>query len=142
MDCGKLAVYTMQKRMFSLTTAIGAAKKDERTEPERVEDWNDHLKNASGVLLVTEKARNGECEVTLDLLTDLAALVKKHDLLKKGSALSLVCPEDKLRVPVARLGEAEEEPGTKQITVKGVQFRISFIAGKEKPEKEKTTSSP
>ena len=44
MDCGKLAIYTTQKRLFSLTTAIGAAKKDDRAEPERVEDWAEHLK--------------------------------------------------------------------------------------------------
>ena len=36
MDCGKLAIYTTQKRLFSLTTTIGSAKKDDRTEPERV----------------------------------------------------------------------------------------------------------
>lgn len=137
MDCGKLAIYTTQKRLFSLTTTIGAAKKDERTEPERVKDWNDHLKNVPGLLLLTEKARNGECEVTLDLLTDLAALVKKHALLKKGAALSLICPEDKLFVPSAQLEDIDEGPGTKQIKVKGMQFRISFIPGKEKAEKDK-----
>ena len=30
MDCGKLAIYTTQKRLFSLTTTIGASKKDDR----------------------------------------------------------------------------------------------------------------
>ena len=137
MDCGKLAIYTTQKRLFSLATTVGAAKKDERTEPERVKDWNDHLKNVPGLLLLTEKARNGECEITLDLLTDLAALVKKHALLKKGAALSLICPKDKLFVPSAQLEDTDEVPGTKQISVKGVQFRISFIAEKEKSEKDK-----
>lgn len=38
MDCGKGGtIYTTQKRLFSLTTTIGAPKKDERTDPERVE---------------------------------------------------------------------------------------------------------
>jgi DNA modification methylase len=137
MDCGKLAIYTAQKRLFSLTTTIGSPKKDDRTEPARVDDWAEHLKNAPGVLLLTEKARKGECEVTLELLHDLAALVKKHDLLKKGAALSLVCPEDKLRVPANRLAEPEDGPGAKSLQVEGVEFRISFIAPKDKPEKEK-----
>ena len=136
MDCGKLAIYTTQKRLFSLTTAIGAAKKDDRAEPERVEDWAEHLKNAPGVLLITEKARKGECEVTLDLLHDLAALAKKHDLVKKGAALSLVCPEDKLRIPESQLEEPEDGPGAKCIEVDGIEFRISVIAPKDKPEKE------
>jgi len=136
MDCGKLAIYTAQKRLFSLTTPIGGAKKDDRVEPERVEDWADHLKNAPSVLLITEKARNGECEVTLELLHDLAALVTKHELLKKDSTLSLVCPEEKLRIPENRFEAPEDGPGTKSIVVDGVEFRISVIAPKDKTEKE------
>ena len=135
MDCGKLAIYTAQKRLFSLTTSIGSPKKDDRAETERTEDWSEHLKNAPGVLLITEKARKGECEVTLDLLHDLAALASKHDLVKKGSALSLVCPADKLRIPEDQLEEPEEGPG-KCVNVKGVAFRISVIAARDKTEKE------
>src|SRR3970040_795777 len=102
MDCGKLAIYTTQKRLFSLTTAIGAAKKDDRAEPERVEDLVQHLKGAPGVLLITTNARNRECHVTLEWLHDLAALAKKHDLVKKDATLSLICPEDKLQIPTGR----------------------------------------
>jgi len=137
MDCGKLAINMTQKRLFSLSTSVGSPKKDTRTESERVGDWSDHMKDAPGVLLITEKARNGECDVTLELLHDLAALVKKHDLVKKGTALSLVCPEDKLHVPADKLEDAEEGPGAKMIKVDGVEFRISLIAPKDKTEKEK-----
>jgi DNA modification methylase len=145
MDCGKLAIYTTQKRLFSLTTSIGAAKKDERTEPERVEDWAVHLKGAPGMLLITEKARKGECEVTIDLLYDLAAIAVKHGLVKKSSVLSLVCPEQKLRIPKNRLVETEDGPGEKRVTIElkegkkvlaTMEFRISIIAPKEKPEKD------
>lgn len=136
MDCGKLAIYTTQKRLFSLTTSIGAAKKDDRSEPERVEDWAEHLKGAPGVLLITEKARKGECEVTLDLLHGLAALIRKHRLVKRGAVLSLVCPEDKLLIPEDRLEEPEDDPGSMRIEVEGVEFRLSVIAPKDKPEKE------
>lgn len=137
MDCGKLAICTTQKRLFSLTTTIGAAKKDDRTEAERVEDWGEHLRNAPGVLLITERARKGEADVTLELLHDLAALAKKHDLVKKDAALSLACPEEKLRVPTDRLDDAEDGPGAKVIKVDGLEFRISLIAPKDKAEKEK-----
>jgi site-specific DNA-methyltransferase (adenine-specific)/adenine-specific DNA-methyltransferase len=133
---GKLAIYTTQKRLFSLTTTIGSTKKDDRAEPERVEDWAEHLKGAPGVLLITEKARNGECEVTLDLLHDLAVLAKKHDLVKKDATLSLVCPADKLLIPENRLEEPEDGPGAKCIKVGGVEFRISVITPKDKAEKE------
>lgn len=136
MDCGKLAIYTTQKRLFALTTTIGAAKKDDRTEPERVDDWTDHLKNAPGLLLVTEKARKGECDITLTLLEDLAELATRHGLLKKDAAFSLVCPEAKLRIPADRLDDPDDGPGVKRITVRGVEFRLSFIAPKDKPAKE------
>ena len=136
MDCGKLAIYTTQKRLFSLTTAIGAAKKDERTEPERVDDWADHLKTAPGLLFITEKARKGECDITLTLLEDLAELATRHGLLKKDAVFSLVCPETKLRIPADRLDDADDGPGVKRITVRDVEFRFSFIAPREKAAKE------
>lgn len=142
MDCGKLAVYTTIKRAFTLTKTIGPTKKDDRAEHERVEDWSEHLKGASGVLLVTEKARKGECEVTLDLLYDLAALAYKHDLVKAGASLSLVCPQEKLQIPDNQFTDAEDAPGAKRITislkegkktVSTVEFRLTIIAPKEKP---------
>ncbi len=138
MDCGKLAIYTTQKRLFSLTTTVGAATKDERLEPARTEDFADHLKGAPGLLFVTEKARRGECDVTLELLDDLAVLAKKHDLVKQGATLSIVCPPEKLLIEYALLKDADAEtgPGEKQIKRGGVEFRISFIAPKDKPEKE------
>lgn len=137
MDCGKLAIYTIQKRLFSLNTTVGAGKKDDRSEQERVEDWSDHLKDTPAIFLITEKARKGECDITLELLEDLAALVKKHALMKKDSVLSLACPEDKLKIPSGKLDDSTGGPGTKQVKIKGVEFRISFIEPKEKTEKEK-----
>ncbi len=138
-DCGKLAVYTAQKRLVSLTTTVGGVKKDERAEHERARDWDEHLKISPGLLLVTERARKGECDITLELLEDMAELIKNHNLAKKGTPFSLVCPEDKLKVPASRVQEPEEEgdPGQKHIRVKGVEFRISSVEPRQKPEKEK-----
>ena len=138
MDCGKLGINTVQKRLFSLTGTI-SSNKDERPAHERVSDWNDHLKKNPDLLLITEKAKKGECEVTLDLLADLAALIAKHDLLKKGAPLAIACPEDKLCIPPDRLTDADpnDGPGEKCVIIDGQQFRISLIAPKEKSEKEK-----
>jgi DNA modification methylase len=139
LDCGKLAIYTIQKRLFSLTSNVGSAKTDERLAHERVADWNEHLKSHSGLFLITEKARKGECEVTLDLLADLASLIAKHDLLKKGTPLSIACPESKLHIPPDRLDDTDPDsgPGEKCLVVDGQEFRISLIAPKDKTEKEK-----
>lgn len=139
MDCGKLSIYTMQKRLSSLTSTIGAIKTDERFAHERVVDWNDHLKSHPGLLLITEKAKKGECDVTLDLLADLAALIAKHCLLKKGAPLAIACPESKLHIRPERLEETDPDsgPGEKSVTIDGQEFRISLITPKEKQEKEK-----
>lgn len=138
MDCGKLAIYTIQKRLYSLADNIGKPKKDDRPESDRITDWNNLLKSHSSLFLITEKARKGECEITLDLLADLAKLIQKHDLLKKNAPLSLACPEAKLCIPPDRLEDADPDdgPGEKCVTVDGQEFRISLIAPKEKPEKE------
>jgi len=66
-----------------------------------------------------------------------AALVKKHDLIKKDMALSLACPENKLEIPPEKLEDVEEGPGMKRVKIKGVEFRISFVEPKSKAEKEK-----
>jgi DNA modification methylase len=146
MDCGKLAIYTTQKRLFSLSSSVGSPKKDDRTEIDRTGDWADHLRAVPGILLITEKARSGECEVTLDLLHDLASLASRHGLLKKDSRLSVVCPANKLNVPASRLANTEDGPGEKRIVVElkdgkrvvtSVEFRISIIAPKEKAEQER-----
>ena len=50
--------------------------------------------------------------------------------------MSLVCPESKLRIPAGRLEEPEDGHGAKCIEVDGIEFRISVIAPKDKPEKE------
>lgn len=139
MDCGKLSIYIIEKRLFYLTNTVGSPKTDKRLCHERVEDWNDHLKNHPGLLLITEKAKKGECEVTLELLADLAALIAKHNLFKNGAPLSIACPEKKLHIPPARLEEADPDsgPGEKSVIVDGQEFRISLIAPKEKAEKAK-----
>ena len=72
----------------------------------------------------------------MELLHDLAAPRKKHDFVKKGAALSLVCPEEKLRIPDDQLEDPEDGPGTKRFKADGIEFRISLIAPKDKAEKE------
>ncbi len=144
MDCGKLAIYTTQKRLFSLTNCIGGQKKEQRIETERVSDWTDHVQHVPSILLVTEKARSGECDITMGLLHDLANLAAKHGMLRSDSALSLVCPENKCKLPPETLTESDGL-GSKQIEVVlkneeesafKIRFNISFIVPKGKPEKE------
>ena len=138
MDCGKLAIYTMQKRMVSLSATVGLPKKDDSLPHDRAEDWDEHLKAVSGLLLVTEAARNGECDITMELLVDLAELIKKHDLARKDRPFWLICPEAKLKVPESLLAEPTKDGEAEQnrIKAKGTEFRISFIEPRRNQERE------
>jgi site-specific DNA-methyltransferase (adenine-specific)/adenine-specific DNA-methyltransferase len=130
MDCGKLAIYTIQKRMLNLTTQIGSAKKDERKVHERVNEFDEHLKNSQGLFLINEKAKKGELEITDGFLEDLHKIVSRT---QKNGEFSLVCPEDKFLVKKYD----EDEEGRKIINKDRITYVVSFIEPKEKTEKEK-----
>jgi len=139
MDCGKLAIYTIQKRMLELTTRIGSPQKDERPEHGRVDDFAEHLKSKSkGLLIISEKTRQGELVVTDALLEKLADFLTLYLPGKGEKEFSLICPENNFKVFKVKITEPEDEKaGEKIVRVNGIKFLISFIQPKEKPEKEK-----
>ncbi|OGP92303.1 MAG: hypothetical protein A2156_15455 [Deltaproteobacteria bacterium RBG_16_48_10] len=130
MDCGKLAIYTIQKRILNLTTQVGSGKKDERKLPERVEDFDNHLKTSKSLFLVTEKANKGELLIDDAFLEALHAVVSATQ--KKGE-FSLICPEEKFRIQ----SFDEDEEGRKIIKKDHITYVVSFGEPKDKPEKEK-----
>jgi site-specific DNA-methyltransferase (adenine-specific)/adenine-specific DNA-methyltransferase len=130
MDCGKLAIYTIQKRLLNLTTKVGSAKKDERKLPQRVEDFDNHLKTSKALFLITEKANKGEFLIDDAFLETLHALVSATQ--KKGE-FSLICPEDKFRIQSFK----EDEDGRRIIKKDHITYVVSFVDPKEKAEKEK-----
>jgi len=139
MDCGKLAIYTIQKRMLNLTTQIGSLKKDERRDFERVDDFGEHFKsNSRGLFFLYDKARKGDFVITDSFLKNLSEFISSHLSGNKKEEFSLICPEDKLKLIKLKPVENEEKiAGTKTIDVGKVRFLISFVQPKEKTEKEK-----
>lgn len=138
MDCGKLAIYTIQRRMLELTTNVGAQPSDDRPAHDRVSDFTAHVKSpAQGLVIISEKVKKGEMEVTDEFLKDLAGLLKKHGG-RKIREFSLVCPREKLALQDLQPKEPGEDDkaGEQIVTADGVRFLISFIEPKEKPEKE------
>lgn len=129
-DCGKLAIYTIQKRMLNLTTQVGSAKKDERKSYERVNDFDEHAKSSQGIFLINEKAKKGELEITDGFLNDLHKTVSQ--IQKKGD-FSIICPEEKFKIKVFD----EDEEGRKFVRKDSIRYVISFVEPKEKTEKEK-----
>jgi len=139
MDCGKLAVYTAQRRMLNLTSQIGPLKKDERRDYERVADFEAHSKaNSRGLFFIYEKARRGDLVITDSFLKNLSEFISSHLYGNKKEEFSLICPEDKLKLQKFKPVEDDEsKAGEKIIDVGKVRFFISFIQPKEKTEKEK-----
>jgi site-specific DNA-methyltransferase (adenine-specific)/adenine-specific DNA-methyltransferase len=138
MDCGKLSIYTIQKRMLNLTTRIGSTKNDDRRDYERVDDFKDHSKNSRGLFFVYEKARRGDLVITDTLLKNLAGFISENLSGNKEQPFSLVCPEEKFKIHKLKVKENEDgKAGGKTVTVGKVKFLISFIQPKEKTEKEK-----
>lgn len=139
MDCGKLAIYTIQKRMLNLTTQIGSAQNDDRQDHERVTDFRDHSKsNSRGLFFIYEKARKGDLVITDSFLKNLSAFISENLSGSKPEEFSLICPEGKLRLSELEAIEADKDnAGEKVVEVGRVKFLISFIQPKEKSEKEK-----
>ncbi len=138
MDSGKLAIYTIQKRMLNLTTQIGPSKNDDRRDYERVDDFEAHSKNSRGLFFVYEKTRKGDLVITDGFLKNLADLISNNLSGNKEQPFSLVCPEDKFKLhKLKTVGNEDGKAGEKIVTVGKIKFLISFIHPKEKTEKEK-----
>ena len=137
-DCGKLAIYTTQQRLLNLSTQIGTVRADSTREHERVLDFENHSKaNSRGLLMVYEKARKGDLNITDGLLRDLAAFLERYLSGNQKQEFSLVCREDKFQVQELDVIEDDLKAGEKAVDVGKVRFLISFIQPKEKPEKPK-----
>ncbi|MCK4377550.1 MAG: site-specific DNA-methyltransferase [Actinomycetia bacterium] len=137
-DCGKLAIYTIQKRMLNLTTQIGSVQKDNRRDYERVSDFAEHSKNSKGLFFVSEKVKKGDLLITDNFLKNLAKLISEKLSGNKIKNISLICPEDKFRVQELEVLE-NKDGNTEQKIIQAdkVRFFISFIEPKEKTEKVK-----
>ncbi|MCJ7612241.1 MAG: site-specific DNA-methyltransferase [Candidatus Aminicenantes bacterium] len=138
-ECGKLAIYTVQKRMINLTTQIGSGKKDQRRDYERVIDFEEHSKSKSrGLFFIYEKVRKGEFIITDSFLKDLADFISSNLSGDKIEEFSLVCPEEKLQLQKMKAEDSDgNSAGEKAVQVGRIKFLISFIQPKEKAEKEK-----
>lgn len=135
-DCGRLAIHTIQKRMLHLTEKIGTNRQDQRLEYQRVNDLVDHAKGPSKAsFLLFDKAKAGELEITDAFLADFANFLIAHCPTKKGATpeFSLLCPEDKLSLhKLKKIEDGDLKAGQFAIDTGGVRFLISFIEPKTK----------
>lgn len=128
-DCGKLSMYTIQARMLELLSVIGNPQPDERKQFERIPNQYS-CENSRAFFMVSEKARKGQLNITLDFLQKL------HDFLLEVPGLeefTLICPEEKFLI--RDYEEADE--GVKIIKKDHITYKISFIEPKAKEPKPK-----
>ena len=134
-DCGRLSVYTTQKRLLNLGNSVGGQKKDERREVERVRDFSAHAKSPSkAALLLFDKTKAGELEITDAFLTDFAKFLSTHCPTMRGAKpeFTLLCPEDKMALHKLKKIEEELNAGQFAVDTGGVRFLISFVEPKTK----------
>ena len=138
MDCGKLAIYSAQKRLLHINSKIGPTQPDDSREHERTADFEAHSRAASrGLVMVYEKARKGDLNITDALLRDLADFVENHLAGSGRQEFSLICPQSKFLVRELPVIEDGLKAGEKAVDVGRVRFLISFIQPRERPEKPK-----
>jgi DNA modification methylase len=126
MDCGKLAINTIQSRLLNLSSQVGTAKKDDRGSFERI--TNSEISDTRGMFFISEKSKKGQLELTDDFIYRL------HEFLRdiKGiDEFSLVCPEEKFHLSKYE----EDENGVKVFKKEHIAYKISFIEPKVKPTK-------
>ena len=143
MDCGKLAIYTIQKRLLNLSTKVGSSRIDESRDYERVTDFEAHSKSNSRMLfMVCEKAKKGDLLITDIFLKNLAELIETNLQGHKTEMVSLICPENKFRIQQIEMKDnVSGKAGEKIVTIGRVQFLISFIREKEKIVRDKPLTS-
>lgn len=136
-DSGKLSVYTAQKRLTTLTKEIGSGKKRNTRDFERVSDFDSHSKsNSRGLIMIYEKARKGDLNITDSFLRALSTFISEHMAGNKMQEFSLVCPKDKFKVKDFHIVDNEDfelaKAGTYIVEVNSIKFLISFIQPKVK----------
>ncbi|MDX9712490.1 MAG: site-specific DNA-methyltransferase [Ignavibacteriaceae bacterium] len=137
-DSGKLAIYTVQKRLLNLTSQIGGAKTDDRLEYERTKNFSSSLKASRGLFLVTEKARKGDLIISDSFLKSFAEFIQEYLSGNSEEYVSLCIPEDKLKIQkLVAFQNDEDSDGDLTIKVDRINFLISFIQPKEKRDKGK-----
>lgn len=132
-DVGKLAIYTIQKRLFELNDIIGSGKKDNRIAIDRIENKKE-ITDSRGMFFISEKAKKGQLDLTDDFLCKL------HELLKQINGMdefSLVCPQEKFHLSKYE----EDESGIRFIVKDQITYKVSLIEPKNKIPKSQPLKS-
>src|SRR5690606_12403136 len=115
---------------------------DISTETDRISDLVNHSKSYSrGLILVYEKSRVGDLNITDIFLENLAQFISNNLAGNKEEEFSLACPEEKFKVKkldiIDNEDSSEAKAAKKVVKVGKVKFLVSFIQPKEKTEKPK-----
>jgi DNA modification methylase len=126
-DCGKLSIYTIQKRFMHLTKHVGSVSVENERAIDRIENL-DKIEQTRGMFIISEQAKKGQLDLNDDFLFHLHELLKNF---KGMDEFSLVCPEEKFHLSKYE----EDEDGVRLIKKDQITYKISFIEPKVKPLK-------
>lgn len=128
-DCGKLSIYTIQKRMLRLNDRIGSENKDERDIFDRITKREDVVKDRM-IFGIGERIKKGELEVTENFLSKLSIFLKEVSTIKK---VALLAPKNKIKLTNIDINDDIDE--ILSIVIDDIEYDISIINEKEKSGK-------
>lgn len=127
-DCGKLSIYTIQKRLLNLNTRIGSEENDNRNIFQR-SIYIDKISKEKFIISIGESIKKGDLDITYEFLKKLSELIKEITTIKK---IGLICPKNKIKINEINIDDIDE---LIEINVENITFKISLINEKDKSKK-------
>jgi len=127
-DCGKLSIYSIQKRLLNLHTEIEGKQNEKFNEYERLEDVDKSLASSINILF-TDKSLKSIKNINLDFLKTIINFIKNTT---KEKTLTLSVNRDQLKLADDEL--YENEKGFICYEIEGIEIQFIFIENKHKNE--------
>ena len=130
-DCGKLSIYTIEKRLLNLNSEIDGKQNEKTTELERIDDTEKALSNSLSIFF-TDKSIKSIKNIDHNYLDKLSQFIKDTS---KEQFISICINPNQLKLSEDDL--YENEKGILCYEVNEIEFQFAFIDDKNKAEKGK-----
>lgn len=127
-DCGKLSIYSIQKRLLNLHTEIEGKQNEFQNEFERHEDIEKVLNNSMSIIF-TDKSIKSIKKIDINYLNKLSLFIKETT---NEKAINLSLNRDQLLISEDDL--YANEKGQVCYELNDIEFQFLFIESKDKKE--------
>ncbi|NUQ82415.1 MAG: site-specific DNA-methyltransferase [Bacteroidetes bacterium] len=127
-DCGKLSIYSIQKRLLNLHSEIEGKQNEKQNEIERLDDIEKALSNSISIIF-TDKSIKAIKSIDYNYLEKLTLFIKETT---KEKTISLSLNRDQLKLTDEEL--YENEKGYICFEINDIEIQFLFIESKGKNE--------